>query len=107
MSEVISFRVDDKIKREISTLTNLWHLKKRELARKVFLDGLAEFKDFSIELALRKVAEGKLEPIEAAEMLNMDLENFEEIAVKRGIVEGITVEDIKNEFKKLERLGGG
>jgi len=69
-SRVLSFRVDEKTKRKLEKLAEFWNLKERELARKIFLDGLTEFTKTTRELVGARLAEGKITKKQAEELLS-------------------------------------
>ncbi|MFQ6056339.1 MAG: hypothetical protein ACE5J3_10210, partial [Methanosarcinales archaeon] len=71
---------------------------------KLFIDGFKEFEKISLDFALKQVEEGKAEPEDMAALLDIDLEEFEAIAVERGIMDDITLEDLDAMFKDLETL---
>ncbi|HID26432.1 MAG TPA: hypothetical protein EYP22_01075 [Methanosarcinales archaeon] len=104
MTELISFSIEDEFAFKLKNLSCLWNLEIKELARKLFIDGFKEFEKISLDFALKQVEEGKAEPEDMAALLNIDLEEFEDIAVERGIMDDITLEDLDAMFKDLETL---
>ncbi|MFQ6062784.1 MAG: hypothetical protein ACE5J9_06365 [Methanosarcinales archaeon] len=99
-----TIQIDDLIAKKFEGLATLWNLNPIELARKALLDGFKDLQKISLELALKKVEEGKAEPEDMAKLLGMDLEEFEDIAVERGIIDDMTLEELQREFDGIERL---
>jgi hypothetical protein len=54
LKKVISFRIDEKTEKELKKYAELWNLKDRELARKLFLDGLQQIARLSAEITQKQ-----------------------------------------------------
>ncbi|HID26462.1 MAG TPA: hypothetical protein EYP22_01235 [Methanosarcinales archaeon] len=104
MTELVKFSIDDKIAIELKKLSKLWNIDEEALSKKLFLDGLQEFRKDSLDFALKKYKENKADPEDLAELLGMTLDEFEDLGVERGIIEDITMEQIEQCLRDSETL---
>ncbi|MFQ6054951.1 MAG: hypothetical protein ACE5J3_03090 [Methanosarcinales archaeon] len=49
MTELVKFSIDDKIAIELKKLSKLWNIDEEALSKKLFLDGLQEFRKDSLD----------------------------------------------------------
>ncbi len=98
MSELISTRIDKKTSNEIIKLAKEKHVGKTIILREAIDKGLADIK---LNSALNLYKQGKVTIWKAAELSNLNLWEFIEIIKKEKIPMKYSLEDAKEDVKKV------
>ncbi len=100
MSEIISFRVDDKIKKDLSELETKWQTDRSEIIRRLLVEGIKEWK---IQNSLEEISSNKISIGKAAEKCGISIWELLDI-IKRKNIDwvGYSDEDLKKDLEILE-----
>ena len=101
MDEMISFRADKKVAKELAEVQKYEYVDRSTAARKVFELGIAEWKK---QEAIKLIVEGKISLGKAAKMLGIPLYQIIELLKQRKVTFiSMTEQEIEREFGAAKR----
>ena len=101
MMKSISIRLREDVVKEAKKLAELTMVDKSIILREALEKGFAQVR---LDIALEKFRQGKASTSEAAEISDLSIGEFMEEAVKRGVNQNITSDNIKDSLESALKI---